>query len=236
MYGTQYDSIVLVTTSRAPRDTLDRERVLSAAFDRAGSSGLDSLTIRALAADLGVRPMAIYHYVASKEELLDALVDRVFAEVYSPISGDWRSELHRRSTSLREVLNRHPWALPFVETRAQPGLATLAHHNAVIETLRSSGFSLLATAHAYAILDAFVFGIVLQEAMLASAGIDEPDPLVAGMGLTRFPRVLELASLYMAEPAHEFGASFEVGLSVVLDGIERLATQYPEPDAQTSIG
>lgn len=220
--------MVLVTTSRAPRDTLDRERVLSAAFDRAESSGLNSLTIRALAADLGVRPMAIYHYVASKDELVDALVDRVFDQVYSPAAGDWRGELHRRSTSLREVLNRHPWALPFVETRAQPGLATLAHHNAVIEALRSSGFSLMATAHAYAMLDAFVFGFVLQEAMLASAGISDPDPLVASMGLARFPRILELASLYMTVPGHEFGASFEVGLAIVLDGIERLRTLFPE--------
>jgi len=217
-----------MTAPRAPRDTLDRERVLVAAFALADRDGFDALTIRALAADLGVRPMAIYHYIASKDELLDALVDRVFSEVHQPGEGDWRVELHHRAASLHDALSRHPWVLPFVETRSRPGPQTLSNHNAVIEVLGANGFSLVATAHAYAVLDAFVYGFALQEAMLASAGMADVAPLVEGMGLMQYPRVLELAGLYMTPAGHDFASSFEVGLSIVLDGLERLREQYPQ--------
>lgn len=130
---------------------------------------------------------------------------------------------------MREALARHPWALPVVETRAHPGPATLANHEAVLDVLRRSGFSLQATAHAYAVLDAFVYGFALQEAMLRTAGLPDDSPgVVAGMDLARFPRVQELATLYADAPAYPFGASFDVGLDLVLDGLERLADLFPE--------
>jgi len=203
--------------------------VLSSALELIDRSGLDALTIRGLATNLGVRPMAIYHYVASKDELLDALVDFVFDEVYAPRAGDWRSELVLRSTSLREALARHRWALPVMETRAHPGPATLANHEAVLDVLRRSGFSLRATAHAYAILDAFVYGFALQEAMLEAVGLPASSAdVMEGMDLAGFPRVTELATLYVDAPTYPFVASFAVGLNLVLDGIERFTELFPE--------
>lgn len=218
---------------RAPRHTLDRERVLTSALELADRSGLDALTIRGLATNLGVRPMAIYHYVTSKDELLDALVDLVFSEVSTPLGADWRTELSRRSASLREALSRHRWALPVLETRAHPGPATLAGHEAVLDVLRRAGFSLRATAHAYAVLDAFVYGFALQEAMLETVGLpDSPAAVMEGMDLARFPRIAELAQMYANAPTYPFAASFEVGLNLVLDGIERFAGLFPEHDGQ----
>lgn len=213
---------------RAPRNTLSRERVVAAALELADAEGLDALTIRSLATRLGVRPMAIYHHVESKDGILDALVDEVFAGVLRPDpAADWREQLAQRSRSLRAALHRHRWALTVIETRTQPGPASLANHESVLEVLRSAGFTLAATAHAYAVLDAFVYGFALQEAMLASVDLEgSVDELIAGIDFSAAPRMAELAREHVAGPGYRFGDSFEVGLAMVLDG---LATLPREP-------
>src|SRR5689334_14084738 len=103
---------------------LSRERVLDAAVELADAGGIASLTIRSLADKLGVKPMSVYHHVANKEEILDGIVDRVFAEIELPATGaDWRSELRRRCASARRVLRRHSWAIGLLESRTTPGPA-----------------------------------------------------------------------------------------------------------------
>ncbi len=121
----------------ATRPRLSRERVLQGAVAVADAGGIASLTIRSLAAELGVKPMSVYHHVANKEEILDGIVDIVFSEIELPtIGGEWHSEMRRRAASAREAMRRHPWAIGLVETRTSPGHATLKHHDAVIGTLR----------------------------------------------------------------------------------------------------
>ena len=103
--------------------------------------GLGSLTIRSLAQELGVKPMSVYYHIANKDEILDALVDIVFAEIELPVPGrDWRSEMLRRAQSAREVLARHRWAIGLLESLSSPGPANLRHHDTVIATLREAGF------------------------------------------------------------------------------------------------
>ncbi|MGC5617336.1 TetR/AcrR family transcriptional regulator C-terminal domain-containing protein [Georgenia sp. Z1491] len=206
-----------------PRARLTRERVVSAGVSLADRDGLAALTMRSLADDLRVRPMALYRHVANKEELLDSLVDSVFDEVVlMDPDGAWRAELTERCRSLRAALGRHPWALALMETRSSPGPATLEHHENVLETLRSVGFSVVATAHAYAVVDAFVYGFALQEAELAAAGLGEAEQTLAGIPLERVPRMAELAREHVLQPGYDFGDSFDVGLAIVLDGLERL--------------
>ncbi|MGR0219932.1 TetR/AcrR family transcriptional regulator [Agromyces sp. ZXT2-6] len=220
-----------MSSPRAARNTLTRDRVMEGALALADRDGLEALTIRALAADLGVKPMAIYHYVASKDVLLDALVDRVFAEVPLPRadSDGWREQLADRSRAMRDLLARHRWALSVLETRAHPGPSTLAAHEAVLDVLRRAGFSVEASAHAFALLDAFVFGYALQESMLETAGLpDSPADLRAGMDLAAFPRIAEAAALYAASTDYVFASSFEIGLGVVLDGIAGFADRFPD--------
>src|SRR5215467_7445946 len=119
-------------TARAP---LSRERVLSAAIDVADRGGIAALTIRSLADELGVKPMSLYHHVANKEAIIDGIIDVVFGEIeLPPTDTDWRSALRRRAYSARAVLRRHPWATPLMESRTNPGPATLRHHDAVIGT------------------------------------------------------------------------------------------------------
>lgn len=212
--------------SRAPRNTLDRESIVDATRGLLDSEGAEQLTMRRLADTLGVRPMALYHHFRNKDELLNSIVESVFGEIYLPVpSGDWRAELAARSRSLRAVLTAHPWAPPFMETRTNPGSVLLKHHEATLETMRRSGFSVRAAAHSYAILDAFVYGFAFQETLLSSIGLDsDPEHLAQGIELSSRPRLAEIVQLYL-EDGFRFSDSFEVGLQLALDGLQSLQSQ-----------
>jgi AcrR family transcriptional regulator len=208
------------------RARLTRERVLQGALSVADSGGLGSLTIRSLAKELGVKPMAVYHHVANKDEILDALVDIVFGEIELPVPGrDWRSELRRRAHSAREVLARHRWAVGLLESRSSPGPANLRHHDTVIATLRGAGFSAEMTAHAYALIDSYVYGFALQEAALPFEGPESvgevAEPIMELMGAGKYPHLVEMATSYYMQPGYDFGDEFRFGLDLILDGLER---------------
>jgi AcrR family transcriptional regulator len=211
---------------RHPRGSLSRERVLQGALAVADSGGIASLTIRSLAERLGVRPMSVYHYVATKEEILDGLVDLVFAEIETPTpGGDWRAELHRRAVSCRAVLRRHRWAIGLLESRTAPGPATLRHHDAVLATLLAAGFSQALTAHAYALVDSYTYGFALQEAGLPFEGeggvADVAEPILERFVTGGYPHMAQMATQYYLRPGYDFGDEFEFGLELVLDGLAR---------------
>lgn len=212
------------TPARAPRNSLSRELLVARALQLADREGLAALTMRALAAECGVKPMAIYHHVPHKEAIIDALVDAVHEEVHPPrVDRPWRDELAQRSRSMRAALARHSWALSVLENRRNPGPATLRGHEACLEVLRSAGFSLPATAHAYAVLDAFVYGFALQESMLGDIDLaGSAEDLIEGIDLTGLPRMAEFATQHVLRDGYSFADSFEVGLELVLDSLERL--------------
>ena len=194
----------------------------------ADAGGIGTLTIRSLASELGVKPMSLYHYVANKDEIIDGIVDLVYSEIDLPSpDGDWRSELRRRAISARQVLRRHPWAIPLLQSRTSPGRATLRHHNAVIGALRAAGFSLQLIAHAYALMDSYVFGFALSEAALPING-PETVPEVADQMMHLFdpaayPHLVEFTVGHILTPGYDFGAEFEFGLDLVLDGLGAVA-------------
>jgi AcrR family transcriptional regulator len=213
-----------VSASPPERARLSRERVLRAAVAVADAGGIGSLTIRSLAQQLGVKPMSVYHHVANKEEILDGIVDIVFGEIDLPsVGGDWRSEMHRRATSARGVLRRHPWAIGLLETRTSPGPATLRHHDAVLGTLRGAGFSVEMTAHAYALIDSYVYGFALQEAALPFEGpetvAEVAEPMMEQFSTGDYPHLAEMATEYFIQPGYDFGNEFEFGLGVILDAL-----------------
>lgn len=213
-----------MSRSRAPRNSLTQERIISAALELADTEGLEGLTIRRLADRLGVGTMSIYHYVPTKEALLDALVNAVFAELHVPeTTRPWREELDARARSMRAALARHPWALPLMEARATPGPANLRNHEAVLEVLRSSGFAVAAAGHAYAILDAFVYGFALQEAMLSTVGLRETTAeTIEIVGISQYSRMMELATHFAQSKTYPLDESYEIGLRIALDGIASL--------------
>lgn len=206
------------------RGKVSRAAVIAAAVDIADASGLEALTMRAIAASLGVEAMSLYHYVAGKEHLLDGMVDVVYGEIVLPrANGDWRAELRRRSLAVREALRRHPWALPLMESRRAPGPATLTYHDANIACLRSAGFAPAHVAHAYAVIDAYVYGFVLQETSLPFDTGDEAVELLApqamGAVLSAYPNMVWFTEHVVMAPGYSFAREFEPGLDLVLDGI-----------------
>jgi len=147
--------------SRAP---LTRERVLRAALVLADTSGLESLSMRKLGQELGVEAMSLYNHVANKDDILDGMVDLVFGEIeLPPDQAEWKPAMRKRAISAHEALLRHPWATSLMQSRTNPGPATLTHHDAVLGSLRRAGFTLVMAAHAVSVIDGYVYGFALQQ-------------------------------------------------------------------------
>ncbi len=218
------------TTSRAiRREPLTRERVLRAALKLADQGGLDALSMRKLGQDLGVEAMALYYHFANKDEVIDGIVDLVFAEIHLPIAGaPWKGEMRRRAISVRDTLLRHRWAIGLMEARAHPGLANLRHHDAVIGNLRAAGFDSPMVAHAYSVLDGYIYGFALTKMNLPFTS----DDMVADMAQTmlepfpfdEFPNLAAFVTEHIMQPGYDFGDEFEYGLDLILDGLERART------------
>ena len=212
-------------TARKAKPPLTRERAIEAAIALADAEGIDALSMRRLARELDVEAMSLYHHVANKAAILDGMIDAVFAEIDLPEEGaDWRTAMRARAVSQRAALLRHPWALHLMESRTSPGVETLRHHDAVLAACRRAGFSLPMTAHAAALLDAFVYGFVLQELTLPFDEGDDLEPLLDGMleadGAAQFPHLAEFAAGHVLQPDYRFSDEFDFGLDLVLDGLE----------------
>ncbi len=210
----------------AARARLTRERVLRAAIELADTSGIHSLSMRKLGVELGVEAMSLYNHVTSKSDLLDGMVDLVFAEIDLPIDGvGWRDAMRRRAISAREVLARHPWATGLMETRTSPGPATLRHHDAVLGILRGAGFSVAMAAHAYSLLDSYTYGFAMQEASLPFDTGEETvalgQSILARGAPGEYPHLTEFTVEHALKPGYDYGAEFEYGLDLILDALEQ---------------
>jgi AcrR family transcriptional regulator len=208
---------------RAP---LSRERVIVEAVALADEHGIGALTMRRLADRLLVEPMSLYHHVANKDEILDGMVDVVFREIELPSSGaDWKTAMRDRAVSARAALRRHPWAVGRMESRSNPGPATLRHHDAVIGCLRRAGFSVALAAHAFSAVDSYLYGFAMQELNLPFHTPEETAAM-AGTFLDqfpadRFPHLAELTVQHVLQPGYDYGDEFDFGLELILDGLER---------------
>jgi AcrR family transcriptional regulator len=208
------------------RSRLSRERVLRAAIDQADAVGLEALSMRKLAEILDVAPMALYRHVANRDDLIDGMIDIVFSEVALPSSGaDWKQQMRRRAISLRDVLSRHRWAIGLMESRRNPGPANLRHHDAVLGSLRAGGFDIVGTAHAYSLLDSYIYGFALTKMNLPFETSDEIGEVAQEMlepfPLNTYPNLLEILTEHVMKPGYDYGDEFEYGLDALLDSLER---------------
>jgi AcrR family transcriptional regulator len=208
------------------RARLSRERVMLAAIALADECGIDSLTMRKLGERVGVEAMSLYNHVTNKVDLLDGMIDGVFAEVQLPSGdADWKSAMRHRAISMRAVLSRHRWAIGLMESRSAPGPATLRHHNAVIGALRASGFSIALAAHAYSAMDSYIYGFALQERSLpfdtAEQTAEMARAFLAHFPAAEFPHLAELTVQHVMQPGYDYGNEFLFGLDLILDGLER---------------
>jgi AcrR family transcriptional regulator len=212
--------------SRAP---LNRELVLRTAIALAQRRGLAALSMRRLADELGAGAMTLYHHVPNKEALLDGMVDAVFGEIELPTTDvDWKTALRRRARSTREALNRHRWAVGLMESRTTPGPHSLRLHDAVLGVLREAGFTIEQTIQAYSVQDAYIYGFALQETSVPfddAAGAAALAQAQAGdfADLAEpFPYLAEVVAGHVAVVGYDFATSFEHGLDLILDALERL--------------
>lgn len=208
---------------------LSKKRVALEAVRLADREGVDGLSMRRLAGALGKGAMSLYHYVASKEELLDAMIDIVFEEIESPPEeADWQTAMRRRAISTRQALAHHPWAISLMESRTSPGPANLRHREAVTACLRKAGFTVLMATHANWLLDSYVYGFALQEASLPFDTAGDfadmaEDVYLPQLPPDEFPYLNESAAALIAadyDPAEEF----TFGLNLILAALEPLRT------------
>jgi AcrR family transcriptional regulator len=231
---TQMERPETATQSRA---RLSREQVFLAAVELADRGGLESLTMRKLADELGVGVMSLYYYVPNKDELVGGMVEIVFSEIELPSTDvDWITAMRRRALSTRAALNRHRWAVGLMESRAMPGPASFQVHNAVLGCLREAGFSIEMTIQAYSVIDAYIYGFALQEktvpfesaegaAAVAEEQVREFEAVAeqqqSAALAEEFPYLAEVVAGHVAKIGYDFGEAFEYGLDLILDALEK---------------
>ena len=203
--------------------------MLQAAIALAAREGIESLTMRKLADELGAGAMSLYYYVPNKEQLLDGMVDIVFSEIEPPSTGgDWKAAMRKRALSTREALARHRWAIGLMEGRTNHGTANLRLHDAVLGCLRAAGFSLEMTVHAYSVLDAYIYGFALQESDMSSETADDFAAEAQRQMheyqdvLADFPHLVEVVGGHVAKSGYDYATEFLFGLDLILDGLDRL--------------
>ena len=217
-----------------PRRTpLSRERVLRAAVSLADDAGIDAVSMRRLAQDLGVVPMALYKHVTNKEELLDGMVDVIVGEIDPPAEGaNWKDAIRQRILSARQSLLRHSWASQVVESRTQATPVVLDYMDSLIGMFRAGGFSVDLTHHVMHALGTRMWGFT-QEVFPTPAPPADPEARAAMFGqfAARYPHIIEMATASAHDEASAVGGGcddqfeFEFALDLLLDGFDRLHRQ-----------
>jgi AcrR family transcriptional regulator len=209
---------------------LSRARILDAAVELADRDGIDALSMRKLAVQLGVDPMSLYNHVRDKDDLLDGIVDVVIGEIEPSTDGtDWKTSLRATILAARRTLLRHPWAPAVIASRRDASPASLRYYDAILGILRRGGFSVEISHHALHVLGSRAVGFAQD--LFVDSGRDEPPPDVAAIAL----RQLAAAHPNLGEMAlavsHEGGlgpcdddTEFMFALELILDGLDRLRT------------
>ena len=218
------------STEAANRAPVNRQRTLEVALAVADSEGIEAVTMRRLARELGVEAASLYHHVNGKDQILDGLVDVVAAEVEPPKpSADWREAVTQRAHHTRASLLRHPWAVSLMASRTSPGPATLRLLETGIRCFREGGFSVPMAAHAVSTLDSYVHGFVLQEVNLPFRSESELAAMTTAIMKTfpaaEFPYLFEMTVEHVLQPGYAYGKEFDCGLAVVLNGVTALRDQ-----------
>jgi AcrR family transcriptional regulator len=210
-----------------PRAPLSRERVLDAAVALADAGGVGALSMRKLAQELGVVPMALYKHVANKDELLDGMVDVVVGEIDPPATGtDWKTAMRQRVLSARAALLRHPWASRIIESRTNATPAVLGYMDSMVGIFRAGGFSLDLTHHAMHAMGSRLLGFT-QELFDDSAGAD-PEMAMPPEAAAAYPHISEMVAAIIHDEESVVGSGcddqfeFEFALDLMLEGLDRL--------------
>lgn len=205
--------------------------MLGAAIRIADRSGIDSLSMRKLAEELGVEAMSVYYYVANKDEILDGMVDIVVGRFELPSSeGDWKAALRQSAISAHDVLMQHPWGCSLMMSTKRTSPARLRWIESSLKRLREAGFTARMTHHAYHALDSHIIGSTLWEAGY-SANPDLTDKAKAFIreALGEYPYIVEHAQQHFTRSKRKDVREFDFGLDLILDGLEKILASPRAP-------
>ena len=216
------------------REPLTKERILRAAVALADEEGVASLSMRRLAQELGVVPMALYKHVANKDEMLDGMVDVVVGEIDPPLpDADWKTAIRERVLSARRALLRHPWASRVIESRGEPTPTVIAYMDSMMGIFLAGGFSIDLMHHALHVMGSRLLGFS-QELYDDNASMPDDEALEVWTAMSdRYPNIAVLVrEISGGAISHEQGSivgggcddqfEFEFALDLILDGLERL--------------
>ncbi len=208
----------------AKRPPLNRKAIIEAAATVADKGGIAKLSMRNVARELDCEAMSLYHHVANKDALVDALVDWFFQQVELPeLAAPWRRGMTQRAHSARQALLRHPWALGLIESRRAPGPALLTHHDRILGNLRANGFSVALAAHAFSAIDAYVYGFVLTELNLPFEAGESTEEFVGAvegfLDPQAYPHMIEMIAVQVSGKEYAYANEFDFGLDLILDSL-----------------
>jgi AcrR family transcriptional regulator len=216
---------VEASAGEEPRTRLSRKRVLRAAIDLADEGGIDQLSIRKLAQRLGTRPMSMYYYVPSKDDLLSGILDIVVGEM-NPAGGggEWKAAIRSSAISAYEVLLRHPWACTLMMSPARVRPARLRYMDSLLGRLRDAGFSAELTDHAYHALDSHIIGFTLWQTGYSRAISGYSSDAAASLLdlVASYPYLAEHAQQHMRERRPGEEGDFAFGLDLILNSLEQM--------------
>jgi AcrR family transcriptional regulator len=212
-------------TDITPSTPLSRELVLRAALRLADEGGIESLSMRKLAQELGVQAMSLYNHVENKDDIIDGIVDMVVSEIEVPDLGvDWKVAMRRRSISAHTVLLRHPWSTMPLVARVNVGVAMLRYVDATLGCLREAGFSFRMADYAWNAIDSHIYGFTLQELNFPFEKADYGKAAQQGLALIpadKYPYLNQLTH-QVIDGDYDGIHDFEFGLELILNGLENL--------------
>ena len=219
------------------REPLSRERLIDAAMAIADQGGLDAVTIRGLARALHVEPMSLYHYAASRDEIVGWLVDRVVDQIELPSAAStWRDGLRACAVSAHDVLRRHPWACNPLMAGPRISTPRLRMVDAMLATLGRANLPPELADLAYHAVDSHILGFTMWQAGYSSGmplTSEELEGFMRAIQIERYPSLQAHAAWHLQEPAPVRVSEFEFKLDLILDGIERLRdTGWKPPRAE----
>ena len=214
---------ILTPQSRTP---LTKERIISAAIKLADEGGLEALTMRKLGQALSVEAMALYHHFATKDRLIEGMIDRVHGEIQTPLDAvHWSTMARRRAKSVLEILSQHKWAPSLMESGVTPGPATMQDRESVLKCFREAGFSVEMTVHATSVLDIYTYGFAQQLANLSFETVEQAaevgKAVMSQFPFDAYPYMGEMVTEHMLKAGYSPMDEFEFGLNLILDGIAR---------------
>lgn len=204
---------------------LSREQILQTALRMADEGGLEALSMRKVAQELGVKAMSLYNHVANKDDIIDGIVDLVVSNIELPrFDLDWKTAMRQRAISAHEVLLKHPWAAMAIMSRINVGPAMLRYVDTTIGCLRQAGFSWEMADHAWNAIDSHIYGFTLQELNFpveATEYAETAGSFISHIPPDQYPYMHQL-SLYIIDGSYDGLHDFEMGLDFILDGLDRL--------------